>query len=743
MLKRKLQGSAIALASAVVLTALDVDAAELVLDSTNGYMATIAPGVTVSQPDFTDGGGSIAFTGAVIALGTPDVADFNFPFSGIGGDDGGPAGRPKSFVLDSIDFTIRDDQTGELFAALMTYFRAPGRGGQFSAGVGDQPEPDNFAGAAFEIVRMVDSDNDGLIDHWESIHGLDPDNPDSDGDEIRDGEDDDDMDGLNNLGEQNAGTNPNEPDSDSDALLDGAETDTMVWQNMADTGTSPTNDDSDGDGLKDGVENPDLPFVDANQTGSNPNIVDTDGDTLPDNVEVSIGLDPSETDSDDNQVLDYDEDEDMDGSPNGVELVNGTKISDPDSDGDGLRDGVETNTGVFVNTADTGTDPLDPDSDNDGLVDGVETNTNVFIGANDTGTDPLDFDSDGDLFNDFYEVAGGSDPTDPTSTPPIPSSAILFENFDGFSANSNFALSNSGGSPASLVDIGGRSIKALRITNLSRDNRNSVAWDVVDLPTQFEFSFVFRMSDDAANFDNFGCCGQAADGFGFGFFDTTIYGETGPNNPGANAHWEDPTTGSGFPGALCFGFDIFGADEVRITGTGGSTDVIRDDPFPFTIDNNIFHGVRVSVADSGDDTALSLVMIEDVMGHSTEHAVFSDVVVPELDLSALRPRLIMGGRTGDAFVQTEFDCILISGATERFHVTGVVLDEDSGVMTVTWASRGGVVYTIDSSTDMADPDAWGEINDDVTGAQNTNRTSFDVPIPDGAERIFVRVRENR
>lgn len=43
-----------------------------------------------------------------------------------------------------------------------------------------------------------------------------------------------------------------------------------------------------------------------------------------------------------------------------------------DSDGDGLADCVETNTGVYVSTANTGTSADDPDSDDDGIPDGDE-----------------------------------------------------------------------------------------------------------------------------------------------------------------------------------------------------------------------------------------------------------------------------------------------------------------------------------------------------------------------------------
>ncbi|MDB4762574.1 hypothetical protein OAG38_02430 [Akkermansiaceae bacterium] len=51
---------------------------------------------------------------------------------------------------------------------------------------------------------------------------------------------------------------------------------------------------------------------------------------------------------------------------------------DRDSDGDGLKDIVETNTGVFQSMEDTGTDPLKIDSDNDGVSDSSELGLDRF-----------------------------------------------------------------------------------------------------------------------------------------------------------------------------------------------------------------------------------------------------------------------------------------------------------------------------------------------------------------------------
>ena len=71
----------------------------------------------------------------------------------------------------------------------------------------------------------------------------------------------------------------------------------------------------------------------------------------------------------------------------------------PDSDGDGVGNN------------------LDLDDDDDGLPDTVETDTGVFLNSEDTGTSPLFADTDGDGFSDLQEVNQGSNPVDATSTP--------------------------------------------------------------------------------------------------------------------------------------------------------------------------------------------------------------------------------------------------------------------------------------------------------------------------------------
>jgi hypothetical protein len=119
--------------------------------------------------------------------------------------------------------------------------------------------------------------------------------------------------------------------------------------------------------------------------------VDSDGDGIPDNVEALLGLDPNNPDTNRNGVLDGQEDFDRDRLPNAWELVFGFDPRLADTDGNGVNDDLE-------------------DSDNDGLNNFREWQT---------GGSPLNPDSDGDGWDDNGEVADGTNPADPNSTPVV------------------------------------------------------------------------------------------------------------------------------------------------------------------------------------------------------------------------------------------------------------------------------------------------------------------------------------
>ena len=197
-----------------------------------------------------------------------------------------------------------------------------------------------------------------------------------------------------------------------------------VWLNHTD-GSSVTWDftvevleDSDGDGLPDTLpsdydpNNPDSPglvedldddadgTLDADEVndGTNPTNPDTDGDGMCDGPNAVGGvctagpdafpLDPSaDTDTDGDGMPDT-----IDGSSTSVPPL----VEDEDDDGDGLDDVNETDTGLYVDATDTGTDPLDPDTDNDGICDGPNAVPPICVaGPDDT---PLGLTAEGDLY---------------------------------------------------------------------------------------------------------------------------------------------------------------------------------------------------------------------------------------------------------------------------------------------------------------------------------------------------------
>jgi len=146
---------------------------------------------------------------------------------------------------------------------------------------------------------------------------------------------------------------------------------------------------------------------------------DADADGLPDSWEylyfpadlTKLGAAPADFDAD--------------GSTDANELTKLTNPTDSDSDDDTLLDGVETGTGIWVSTTNRGTNPLNADSDNDSLRDNVETNTGILVSASDTGSNPNNADTDGDSFRDGAEVAYHTDPSSSASKPFNPGQTFL------------------------------------------------------------------------------------------------------------------------------------------------------------------------------------------------------------------------------------------------------------------------------------------------------------------------------
>ena len=142
---------------------------------------------------------------------------------------------------------------------------------------------------------------------------------------------DSDHDGLSNWKEYQIGTHPNNSDTDGDGLTDGDEV--LKW------GCSPILASTDGSGMSDGEKI---------ALGLNPNVTDTDQDGASDYDEVyNYFTNPLNPDSDN------------DGLSDGAEIQAHTYPTASDSDGDGLSDKEEVDLGTNPMLADTDSDGID------------------------------------------------------------------------------------------------------------------------------------------------------------------------------------------------------------------------------------------------------------------------------------------------------------------------------------------------------------------------------------------------
>lgn len=222
----------------------------------------------------------------------------------------------------------------------------------------------------------ADTDGDGLIDGLEGTLRSDSNHtfyldPDTDGD------------GLGDLQDLLLGTDPRNPDTDHDQVSDGDE--------YYKYGTNPVLPDTDFDLLTDGEE---LFFW-----HSNPHLMDSDGDGLIDGAEVLYYFtDPMDEDMDDDGLTDYEE-----------LKIYFTNVFNPDTDGDGISDGDEIH--VYLTNPfnwDSDNDSIVYPNEFGKMTWPMSDYDEIFI----YGTDPLRSDTDGDGLIDSYELylANGSIP---------------------------------------------------------------------------------------------------------------------------------------------------------------------------------------------------------------------------------------------------------------------------------------------------------------------------------------------
>lgn len=272
---------------------------------------------------------------------------------------------------------------------------------------GNTTDPDN-----------PDTDGDGISDGQEALDGTDPNNScDSVGGSPL-GTSDCDNDGLTNTEEitgiddastaanpNGNSTNPNNPDTDGDGISDGQEAlDATNPNDDCDSngGTPLGTSDCDNDGLTNDEETTgvDDASTTANPNGNitDPNDEDSDDDGISDGQEALGGTDPNDD----------------------CDSIGGIPLGTSDCDGDGLTNDEET-TGVddaatSANPNGNTTDPNVTDTDGDGINDGQEAID---------GTDPNnDCDSVGGTPLPASDCDGDGNPT---STDPNPDVATAVD----------------------------------------------------------------------------------------------------------------------------------------------------------------------------------------------------------------------------------------------------------------------------------------------------------------------------
>jgi|688.fasta_scaffold02231_8 gliding motility-associated-like protein len=314
--------------------------------------------------------------------------------------------------------------------------------------VANNTDPLNPCDPNINALGSNDCDNDGLTNDQEILAGTNNDNPDTDGDNVNDGDEvNAASDPLNpcdpdpnavpsaNCGapiaaDDNASTPLNTP-LNIDVLLNdsfGADEPASISIISSGIGSATINDNgSPADPSDDTVDyTPATDYQgsdivvyeicdqdgDCDQAEISINIgdclssptADCDNDGVNNGDEINLGSDPLDACDPDINALGTN-DCDNDGLDNNAEIIANTDNNNPDSDGDGLNDGAEVS---------GGTDPLNPcdpdinalatnDCDNDGLTNEEEDAAN---------TDNNNPDTDGDSISDGDEVSNGSDPLD-------------------------------------------------------------------------------------------------------------------------------------------------------------------------------------------------------------------------------------------------------------------------------------------------------------------------------------------
>ena len=461
-----------------------------------------------------------------------------------------------------------------------------------------------------------------------------------------------------------------------------------------------TAEDADGDGLPDDWE--DANGLDKDDNGENPNnngvagdpdngaTGDPDGDGLDNQGEFVNASDPNDPDSDDDMLGDNDE---VLGAGDRPPTLPGVA----DSDEDTLSDLVETNTGIFVDENDTGSDPTVKDTDGDTIDDADEV-----AGNNEAGftSDPNLADTDGDTIGDADEVAGNNEAgfiSDPS-----------LADTDGDGAPDPFEIAagtdpNDSGDRPSSVFVGDAAPLFGQVTDLGgadTANAGSITYALQGFPYKNESGGAEMFEIASVNF--------WADAEG----DVTPFLAT-YNGNGIELASNYVVLAVGDPITAT----AAALNNAEFTVDGAAADITVEDGE--TVVAGFHQTARVvPFGEPGDANA-------DFLDEDNEIGEVGAALTEDAQWSAL-------DRT------YAFNIELESGATTEFEIVDISVDTGLGSATVTWRSRPGAIYSVWASEDLQN---WAELDDNVAGAAGQMTTSHtESPLPPSGRRRYYQVR---
>ena len=406
-----------------------------------------------------------------------------------------------------------------------------------------------------------------------------------------------------------------------------------------------------------------------------PPVLDSDGDGLPDGFE-----DEAANGCLDKNVADADQDPDADSLTTLEEFELHTNPCNSDTDGDGLNDNVESDTGVWVDSNNTGTHPLVEDSDEDGLVDGVENPNLAFVDSSQTGTDPNNSDSDGDRVSDSFEIDLMTDPTNPVDVPSVIRGGGRFATTHIFQGGAQPFLDASGA--RGLIENPGEA-------------------EAITVETPY-----IHFHDDT--------------------FETPIFQDLSQPFP----LWGPQGNNEG-PGARN-NYVILSVGKISIAQAGEITFVFNsDEDFELRID-----GERLSGTPDLDPTERDNTFMEVNLSAGLHELELFHWVRRGRRAGASLFVYRSTGEAPETLDESEWELLEASNQGPVFRIDTVVVND--GKLTITWPSSPGETFSIEAGTSLQ---SFETIVDDH--ASEGEQSSFELELADPApEVLYVRVRKD-